>query len=434
MRQSAVILALGWALAPLQFLTAIMVARVLGPDGKGMLAILTGLTAIVASLIGLGMPSGVAAVYHRQPDVRASLIATALSITAATSLLVIGLYFWAGPRILLAIVSQQDLAAFDSSWVLLAVLTVLPTALTAVIDVTLILSDAMRTYSVRAAVSGLLTVVITWVLTLELGWGLTGALVGYAVGSSVGVAVFLHWLARQRGCGGWWISVRSALTLLHVGVQQYAISVIALVSKRIDVFLVASLLSVEQAGFYAAGILVPLAIVIVPRATMWPMVSVLSRTDSRRGSDSVTGISGLQVAVMLLLSASLGLAAPWLVRWLFGEAFLPSTPSFRWALLGVPFTPLTVTVNAILTARGRPGLSILSAAIGTSIQVALAVLLIPRWGAHGGAAALSANFIVTALIQLALVRAQGTRVTALLIPTREDVRLLVNALRARVST
>ncbi|MBA2304996.1 MAG: hypothetical protein H0W08_20525 [Acidobacteria bacterium] len=42
-----------------------IVARAVGPEGKGALALLTGLTAILVSLVGLGLPSGAAVLYGR---------------------------------------------------------------------------------------------------------------------------------------------------------------------------------------------------------------------------------------------------------------------------------------------------------------------------------------------------------------------------------
>jgi O-antigen/teichoic acid export membrane protein len=218
---------------------------------------------------------------------------------------------------------------------------------------------------------------------------------------------------------------------LYVGIQQHAIGIIALVAKRVDVFLVASLLTLQDAGFYAAGILIPQAIVSIPRATMWPLVSAFS--DSKADvPEIVTRVSRLQVLLMGVIALIL---LPWgqvIVTTLFGDAFSPSVAPFRWALPGLLFTPVTITVNAILTARARPGLSILSALVGTGVQLVLTLLLLPRWGTSGGAAALSANFVTTALVQLLIMRSEGIDARTLLIATRQDLAALGKALRAQV--
>ncbi len=431
MRQSAVILTSGWLLAPLQFLTAIIVARIVGPEGKGALALLTGVTAILVGLIGLGIPSGAAVLYPQGADARRAVIGTSLVLTSAACLLLLLAYLAGGPMLLLALLSERDLANLDPAWILLALAAVAPAALAAIADVILIAANAMRTFAVRAAASGVLGLALTWLLTVHLGWGVTGALASYPLASTFGLVLFGHWWWHQKDLRPSQVTVACARSLLRVGVQQHAIGIIALVAKRVDVFLVASLLTLQDAGFYAAGILIPQAVISIPRATMWPLVSSLSSQDG--GSlEAVARVSRVQVLLMALMSLALLLLAPLVVRVLFGEVFSPSIRPFRWALAGLLFTPVTITVNAILTARERPGLSILSALAGTGVQLALTILLIPRWGAAAAAAALSANFMVTAFVQLALVQAQGVPAGSLLIPTRKDVVSLLRALRARV--
>lgn len=432
MRQSAIILALGWMLAPLQFLTAIIVARAVGPEGKGALALLTGLTAILVSLVGLGIPSGAAVLYPHGPRSRAEVIGTALAVTTASCVALFVACAWGGSRYLLAVLSENDRANLEWSWIVLAFVAVAPAALVAVADVILIAANAMRVYAVRTAVNGLGAVALTWILTFHLGWGVAGALASYPLAATASLGVFGYW---------WWnaeerrlvrVTTGCAWALLRVGVQQHAIGIIALVAKRIDVFLLAGMLTLQDAGFYAAGILIPQAIVGIPRATMWPLVSSLA-SNPTAVPEAVAQISRLQVLLMALISLLLFPAVPGIVDTLFGGAFAPSIAPFRWALVGLAFTPVTITVNAILTARGEPGLSILSAVVGTGIQLTLMILLIPRFGASASAAALSANFITTALVQLIIVRSRGVRVGALLIPRLPDIADMMRALRARVT-
>ena len=431
MRQSAIVLAFGWLLAPLQFLTAVIVARAVGPDGKGALALLTGLTAILVSLGGLGIPSGAAALYRRDDYPEPHVIATALAVTLMSSMVLALATLAGGAPLLSTVLPQRELANIPPAWILLALAAVPPAALAAVIDVLLIAANAMRLYALRSAVSGLAGIAITWLLTVILGWGVAGALVSYPVAAIVGFAFFAYWWIRQIDRPPLQFSVACARALLHVGVQQQALAIIALVAKRFDVFLIASMLTLQDAGFYAAAILIPQAIVSIPRSTMWPLVSAMS-SEGGEVSEVVARISRLQVLLMVVIAAALYALAPIIILGLFGSAFSPSIAPFRWALLGVPFTPLTITVNAILTARRRPGLSIAAAFAGTSTQLIVMILLLERWGASAAAAALSVNFIVTAVLQLVVARRQGVPVTQMVVAKREDVGLLVKRVRGYV--
>ena len=428
MRQSAVVLTLGWILAPLQFLTAVIVARAVGPDGKGALALLTGLTAILVSLGGLGIPSGAAALYRREGHPESHVIATALALTLVSSTVLALLALAGGAPLLSWVLPARELATIPAGWVLLALAAVPPAALAAVVDVILITANAMRTYAVRAAVSGLAGVALTWVLTFTFGWGVAGALASYPAAALVGLCFFLYWWRYQSRVEALRFTGACARDLLHVGVQQQALAIIALVAKRFDVFLIASLLTLQDAGYYAAAILIPQAVVSIPRSTMWPLVSSLSSAEGDV-PEAVARISRLQVLLMAVIALSLYVSAPLIIQTLFGPAFSPSTSPFRWALLGLPFTPLTITVNAILTARRRPGLSIAAALAGTGAQLLLMILLMRDWGTSAAAAALSLNFVVTAVLQLAVAKRQGVDIASMLLPTREDFAVLASRLR-----
>jgi O-antigen/teichoic acid export membrane protein len=360
------------------------------------------------------------------------VISTGFSITAGSSALLFIAYLWGGTRLLAGLLSERDRQNLEPAWILLALVAVTPAALSALADVILIAANSMRLYAIRAATSGLLAVALTWLLTFHFGWGVAGALASYPIAAIFGLGLFTGWWRKQDDLGTTRVTSHCARALLRVGVQQHAISIIALVAKRVDVFLIASMLSLQDAGFYAAAILIPQAVVSIPRATMWPLVSSLpaGRTDV---PNAVAQISRLQVLLMALMSLALFPLAPLIVTRLFGEAFVPSVAPFRWALGGLAFTPVTITVNAILTARSQPGLSIFSAVLGTGIQLILMILLIPKWGTSAGAAALSANFITTAVVQLVIVRSRGIRVGAMLIPRPADFADLARALRARVA-
>ena len=429
--QSAIILGLGWAVAPLQLLTAVIVARAVGPEGKGALALLTGVTAILVSLVGFGLPSGSAVLFRRPGRSGSEVIATAFALTAASSAVLVGTFAWGSGWLLAAVLSDREVASLDPLWILLAIAAVPPAALSAIADVILIAANAMRVYTVRTVASALVAITLTWVLVFRFDWGVAGALASYPVASLLSVGIFVRWWRAGADLGPCRTSVGCGVELLRIGVQQHAIAIIALVAKRIDVVLVASMLSLQDAGFYAAGILIPMAVINLPRATMWPLVSSLA-AGGGDVPDAVARISRLQVALMALASIVLYSMAPTLVRLLFGDAFAASVLPFRWALPGLALTPVTITVNAILTARGQPGVSIVSALVGTGVQIALAILLIPVWGTAGSAAALSANFIVTAVMQLRIVRSRGVAARALLIPRRQDLVDLTQVVRARV--
>jgi O-antigen/teichoic acid export membrane protein len=429
-RQSAIVFALGWLLAPLQFLTAVIVARSLGPEGKGIVALLAGLTAVVVSLTSLGITSGAAVLYKQKRLADGEILGSVLALTVASFVMVAALYLLLSETFARAFLGDTQLANAHQLWVALSLVMVIPSALLSVGDVLLIADDEMGKYALRSIGTALVGVALTWLLVLGFHMGITGVLISQPLAGLFGVALLWFWLARRGAMRDLRFSWAAARALLHIGLQQYGLALVALVAKRFDVFIIASLLSVQDAGYYSMAILIPNVLLNIPRATMWPLVASLSGGGSH-SQIVFARASRVQVLLMLLLSAAVFPLAPILVDVAFGPAFMPAADPMRWALVGLCAVPVTIAVNAFLTARGRPGLSILSAAVGTGIQIALNFLLVPRWGVSGSAAALSANVVSTAAVQLVLARSErDVTLKTMLIPTREDAIAIWRAMSA----
>jgi O-antigen/teichoic acid export membrane protein len=83
-----------------------------------------------------------------------------------------------------------------------------------------------------------------------------------------------------------------------------------------------------------------------------------------------------------------GLAAPFLIPFLFGSDFDSAARPLAILLPGiVAYAPVTVLVVYLSLRHGRPNLSLGVAVVAMVVTAALALVLIPRWGAEGAAAA-----------------------------------------------
>jgi O-antigen/teichoic acid export membrane protein len=433
LRQSAIIFGLGWLLAPLQFVTAILVARALGPHGKGILAVLTAITAVMTSIAGLGIAAGAAFLYKQPEHDRPAVLGSAAAIVLGSSAAVVAGALAGGDAFVGLFVGGGDQRTMDRAWVVLALVAVVPAAIFTLGDLVLVLENEMRVYALRTAGTGLIALGLTWLLLFGLDAGLTGVLASQPAAALFGVGVLGVWLRSHAGLRPLRVSASAVRALLGVGLQQYAIDLIALVAKRVDVFLIASLLSLEDAGIYAAAILVPQVLTTLPRAAMWPLVGSLSR-DGATDAALLARASRVQILALALGSSALAASAPLLVPALFGARFAAAVAPFRWALIGIVAAPVTVVVNAYLTSRGRPGRTVVSAAFGTGVQVVLLLALLRVWGTSGAAIALSANYLTTAALQLLILRReQPIGVGELLLAGPGDVREAWRQLRRRRS-
>jgi O-antigen/teichoic acid export membrane protein len=433
-RQSSVILALGWLLTPLQFLTSAAVARAVGPEGRGVLYLLAGVTALLTVVTSFGATAAVAVVYRQRKHPPGAILGAILTLALGSALLVILAYLSLSQLFVDLFLGRSLTVPVDRLWIVLA-LTIVPlTTLTDVGDVLLIGEDAMKTFALRSSGTALAAITLTWLLAFVLKLGVTGVLLAQALSLLFGLGVFGWWFLRRHGLrqlGCSWAVVRD---LLRVGLQQLGVSLIGFVSKRFDAFIIARLLTLRDAGYYAVAGSIQTLFVNIPRSTVWPMVFKLGGDDPRR--HEVLAQSTRLLMLVVGLGSLLFLAvAPVAVVLIFGAPFAPAVAPVCWALLGVFVTPIIVGTNALHTSRGRPARMIVASLPAAAVQVGLNFLLVPWLGASGSAIALSANYLTTAAIQLVQLGRdpEAPPLRAMLIPTRQDLAAVRAAIAARLS-
>jgi O-antigen/teichoic acid export membrane protein len=108
---------------------------------------------------------------------------------------------------------------------------------------------------------------------------------------------------------------------------------------------------------------------------------------------------------------------------LYGERFRPALGPLLFLLPGVAAYSVVRVLGVDFSSRGRPGTPSVIAGLSLVITVALDLILIPRFGAIGAAAASTVAYSCSGALALLLyVRLTGTPLVELVAPTRADFR------------
>jgi O-antigen/teichoic acid export membrane protein len=159
---------------------------------------------------------------------------------------------------------------------------------------------------------------------------------------------------------------------------------------QIEVVVIGVLRHMTEAGWYSAAHWSRSALLIVPGV----MGAVLVPKLAERHHDDPTGFSSLfgggvkyACAAGMAITANGLLLSSAAVRWMFGEGYGPAAHTLNILLLGLPavfgLAFLQGSLLSIDRSRRVFGISVL----GMAAQVALGVVLVPRYGANGAAAA-----------------------------------------------
>ena len=198
---------------------------------------------------------------------------------------------------------------------------------------------------------------------------------------------------------------------------------------RLDFFVVAALSGAEAVGIYGIA-------VIVAELLFYPALivsQVLLPRAAQLGSGGAEPAYRIVVASTLAIAAVLFVAAPSLIRHVFGPGFLEASPALRALLPGLICLALWQLATFELAGRGKLFLLSASALTGVAVTLVADLVLVPRYNVRGAAIAATLGYLATAAVVLpALRRELGYRIRDLILLRRSDVALVRDELVAVV--
>ncbi len=164
-----------------------------------------------------------------------------------------------------------------------------------------------------------------------------------------------------------------------------------------------------EAGIYAGAYRLLDALTMVPYLVSVPLLPVFARLTKGRPSaelgDTVRIATSLMAVFSITAAATLSAMDSRLMGLLYRENTEPLAAVFRLLILGIVPISFTYTFGTLLTAAGRLRQLNVLAAITLCINIAANLLLIPRYGAVGSAAAsLTAQTFMAAAQTVAAIR------------------------------
>jgi O-antigen/teichoic acid export membrane protein len=408
---------LGNLAAPVfSLVTGPILARVLGPEGRGVLAVSMATLALAPMLFSVGIP---AAVLHfgargaltRRIYRRLLQIVTLLSVLATASMLIYaGLV---GPP-------------YERS--LMVVALCLPVVLP--LDCLRALLQADRRFG-SASREAWITTVSRFVAIVALAaTGLLTAVTATLVIVVTSTLATLSWLPKvgrmlAAGRGATEAAVSRGSFVRYstaVWLGQFA----AMSNVRLDQVALAFLIDEGQIGIYAVAITwaqLPLLVV----AASQRVTLVRAGTD---WNDAFSArVARLTILAGALIALGLAGAAPVVLPLLFGSDFQEAVLISYLLLPGMLAGFAGYMYGALLTARGRPGAQSIGEAIALLVTVTGLVILVPMFGVEGAAITSSACYAVTMSLWLVALRRSGFSESLGLV-TAADVQWLGGYLRA----
>jgi O-antigen/teichoic acid export membrane protein len=188
-------------------------------------------------------------------------------------------------------------------------------------------------------------------------------------------------------------------------------------NSRIGTILVGTITGAEAAGVYALASrgadLVIFTLVAVNTALSPTFAGLWAAGDRERLQRVVTQSARLIFALSAAIAAGLFALAPVFLA-IFGESFVVGAPVLRVLLLGQLVNVSMGSVGVLLVMADRERLAMVGFAMGTAVNLVLALALVPSYGALGAAWAATASMVVwNVVLWFFTLRTMGVHATVL---------------------
>lgn len=405
--------------------TNVVVARTLGPEGKGLLSYLGSALFVAVSLGGLGLSA--AAVQHlgkrRFPP--ETVAATQALLGLATGLVAAGITIVA----LTVIPSRIEVAP----------MLILPFAV--VIVFALVQTDFVGVMvgvgRIRAANRVQAIVPSVWLVgsLILLAWmrlGATAAALAWMAAQVASAVAAVVWVVtrirpRFRRLGP------CARASLGFGFEAYLANLLWALLLRSDSLLLGWSRGMALVGIYSIAVLLAELLWYLPRSLTFALSARVTSATTAEAISLVQRAARIGLWAVIAAGALLAAVSPFLIRLLLGPAFAASYRPLLLLLPGILAGAIAAPLSLFLTQhRGKPRVNAWISGLGLLVNLALNLWWIPRHGASGAAASSSIAYALVALLLVwHLRREPGFSWLRLLLLRRGDVDEAVALLRRR---
>ena len=375
----------GWRLAAFAARTVggltatVLVARMEGPEGLGRFQFALALTLLLSFLVMLGLPSQLVLKIARRPDQAEERVDAALLLALGGGLLVTA-----------AVLGVGELIDADVGLITIAALALMADAATRIV---LALFWAFERMGYEAATVGVQEVafVAMTVLALVSGLGVRGALLAYLASRAIGFVV--AWVIAASKFGyrtrPRWIPGAMLPTLRSTA--PFAIDDgLSLAYIRVDAVMLGAIRSQTAVGFYQAATNLVLYLNIMPRMLNKSMYPQMSRAWPDR-PDELRRLRDVSLRLLGFLSMPIAvgsfLLAPRILELVYGGGFGRAVIVYQLLAPIVPIRMLGNTLGTALTSVNGQVRRTVVVGVAAATNVALNLVLIPRFSIVGAAVA-----------------------------------------------
>lgn len=405
------------------FTVSVILARLLGPEGKGVVTALFVVPNIVISIADLGVRQASAYFIGREIYSVKDVLSSSLFLWLITSLLSVG--------IVLIYYSMDSLQEYGWVLILIALLFIPIKLLTTYLNG--IIQGKQKIGNIN--LKGIITFIVNILGVLLLVWLLDLGVVGAAfVTLLVAIAGMLYYLKVVRKISVIKLKYIKPIpqNLFKKGITFALALFILTLNYKIDILFLERMVSSAEVGIYSVGTNLAELIWQLPAAISIVLFarSANSKTDQEAHNRSAK-LLRITLPLLFIICIVFALISNHFVTLIYGQDFQQSAEVINILLPGVLVIVISKILHPDMAARGYPLYGLLVFIGPLILNIILNTLWIPSFGIYGAAWASTISYAVGGIVYgIVYAKKVGKKLTDLLFLKKEDIVLLINSARS----
>lgn len=405
--------------AVLNFVVNLVMARVLGPLGKGIITPSLNIATIAITLGTLGLGTSIAFHLDKKPFRAKDVMLTSLLVSLLSGLISAAATYF----IISASVPETSLYSrilFSSGTLFTVVYSVMHGGL---------LGRNRIGWMNLATLASTIFRTLLCILLLYFLWpSVEGFALSYATAQLMNSILVIALSFKETGFKHARIDLSFMKQAIVFSIAVYLGMIALEATSAIGMILLKQFRSPQEVGIVSQAQTVTRLLMLIPQALATALYgAVIGETGKEQFAARAIRLSFFAT---LLIGILLAVLAPWLIPFLFKKAFIPSVP-YLWGLLPatVLYTVPQLYTSLVIASWGKPWHFFISSAISLLITVVLNVFLIPVYGGWGTVIAYAASVIfMTAYYIVLLLKKGGLSMGDIFVPKVEDFNVLMRRL------
>ncbi|MGH3262264.1 MAG: O-antigen ligase family protein, partial [Trebonia sp.] len=197
-----------------------------------------------------------------------------------------------------------------------------------------------------------------------------------------------------------------ARKIIAFGARGQLGNMLWLMNLRFDFLLLGALAGPAVLGVYAVASKFAELMRLVPTAVNYVLYPRFARLGRAEATAEARRLLPRSTALTVAMTPLLAVATVVVLPLIYGRTYRGAITPAEIIIIGLSIEGAAAVASAYLVGIGRPGVNSIGMGVGTIITVTLDVLLIPRFGAVGGAVTSAVTYLTTTTLLVALARGQ----------------------------